>query len=270
MSVRLAGRALHAGGPSAVTLGLGPGPTRLEAEGASVPLAEARLVRTDHGVAVALGEGGPVIDLVEHLLAAIGALGAHEGLVARVEGGEPPSLGGGALGFARAIAGLALPPRVWLRIARPFRFALGPSAYALEPGDAPRLAVSIAFDHPAIGAQSAAWQGDRGDFLARIAPARTFGFVRDHAALLAAGRARGATLGELLVFDEQGVAPGCAPAGRDEPARHKLLDLAGDLALYGGPPLGLVTAHRPGHGPSHAMIRAALAEGALLRGPCAP
>jgi len=50
----------------------------------------------------------------------------------------------------------------------------------------------------------------------------------------------------------------------DEPVRHKLLDLLGDLYLHGGPPLGCVRAHRPGHAPNARALRRALAEGVLV------
>ena len=54
------------------------------------------------------------------------------------------------------------------------------------------------------------------------------------------------------------------PFARDEPARHKLLDLIGDLYLYGGPPIGTVTAFRPGHRVTHAVMREALARGIVV------
>jgi UDP-3-O-[3-hydroxymyristoyl] N-acetylglucosamine deacetylase len=56
-----------------------------------------------------------------------------------------------------------------------------------------------------------------------------------------------------------------APFLADEPARHKLLDLVGDLYLYGGPPRGRVRATRPGHGATHEAMRRALAEGLVAR-----
>jgi UDP-3-O-[3-hydroxymyristoyl] N-acetylglucosamine deacetylase len=55
------------------------------------------------------------------------------------------------------------------------------------------------------------------------------------------------------------------PFSADEPARHKLLDLIGDLYLHGGPPLGLVRALRPGHAANAAAIQQALAEGIVER-----
>ena len=224
------------------------------------------MARADHGVAIEDG-AGLAIDLVEHLCAALGALGVREGLVVRVFGPELPLLDGGAARWVAALGALGLassPPRS--RVTRAATLEVGDARYELAPGDGPALEVHVAFDHPAIGAQRAAWEGDAGDFARRIAPARTFGFARDALALQAAGRARGVDLASTLVFDDVGVVAGCAPAEPDEPARHKLLDLVGDLFLSGGPPRGRVVAHRPGHAATHAMVRRARDEGILA--PC--
>jgi len=68
----------------------------------------------------------------------------------------------------------------------------------------------------------------------------------------------------LVVADDAIHASGAA-FSRDEPARHKLLDLAGDLYLYGGPPEGELSARRPGHAATHEAVRRALAQGILSR-----
>lgn len=273
MFVRLDGAGLHGGARASVALRAAPGPTSLGAgEAQGRPLSAWRVVRADHGVCVACG--AETIDLVEHVLAAIGGLGLFQGVEVRVTGGEVPLLDGGAAEVARALAGFGVAPVAPpLVVTRPFSLAVGDATYAIEPAslaDPDRRSVSVAIDfaHPRIGRQEARWDGDPADFLDRIAPARTFGFLRDHAALLAAGRARGvdqAALSAVVVFGERDVEPPCVLRGEDEPARHKLLDLVGDLALYGGPPRGHVRAERPGHRATHAFVAAALAEGALLQ-----
>lgn len=272
MFVRLDGTGLHGGARASVALRAAPGPTSLavgEAEGR--PLRLWRVERADLGVRVACGD--ETIDLVEHVLSAVGGLGLHQGVEVRVTGGEVPLLDGGAAEVTRALASFGVSPVVPpLVVTRPFSLALGDAAYAIEPAsladpDRRSVSVTIDFAHPRIGRQEARWDGDRADFLERIAPARTFGFLRDHAALLAAGRARGVderTLHAVVVFGERDVEPPCVLRGEDEPARHKLLDLVGDLALYGGPPRGHVRAERPGHRATHAFVAAALAEGALV------
>ena len=205
-----------------------------------------------------------VVELVEHAAAAIGGLGLHRGVELLVAG-EVPLLDGGAATLARARAGLGVAqsaPR--LRVVRAFEMEIGASRYRVEPASEIDVRCEIDFSHPAIGRQSAEFRGDSADFLARVAPARTVGFARDHAARLARGRARAVDLSAVVVFDDDGLYPGCDLASAAEPARHTLLDLIGDLSLFGGPPRGRVSASRPGHAATHAFVRAALAAAALV------
>ena len=269
--IRLEGVGLHGGGRCAIELSRASGPTTFVADGDSASLAELSIVRADRGVCVRLGgEGRRTIDLVEHALAAIGAARVFRGLRVAVEGGEVPLLDGGARAIANALAALELaesPPP--LRIVRHFEVTIDGSRYGMTPAPAPEVETVIDFAHPAIGRREASWRGDREDFLHRIAPARTFGFRSEHAALLASGRARAVDLRAVVVLDDDAVASD-AFAGDDEPARHKLLDLIGDLALFGGPPCGLVRAERPGHARTHRAVRHGIEVGALVVDPPDP
>ena len=269
-SVLLRGSALHRGGPAEVrlsrALGLSsqtPGPVIVEQRGATARLDELRPERTDRGVTVATADGRVRVDLIEHLLAAVGGLGVCGGLVVAVDGDELPLLDGGALRFAEALLALDLPRGRALRVTREAVLEHGRSVYRFAPGAAPSLRVEVDFPPP-VGRQRAGWGGDAGDFVARIAPARTFGWAHELGALRAAGRAAAVDLESVLVFDERGPIAGCRPPSPDEPARHKLLDLAGDLALYGGPPIGAIDALAPGHTATHAVAARALALGVLV------
>jgi UDP-3-O-[3-hydroxymyristoyl] N-acetylglucosamine deacetylase len=248
-----------------VRLSRSEGPIVVAQGGAEAPLDELRPVRTDRGVTVATVDGRVRVDLIEHLLAALGGLGIGEGV--RVEvGDELPLLDGGALAFAGALRSLELPssrPRP-LRVVAETTLEHGRSVYRFTPGARVDLRVEVDFPAP-VGHGRAAWAGDDADFVARIAPARTFGWVAELEALRAAGRAAEIDLAAVLVFDERGPLPGCRPPGPDEPARHKLLDLVGDLALHGGPPLGAIEALAPGHTATHAIVARALAGGVLAR-----
>ncbi len=264
MTTRLVGVGLHGGRSASVRVSRCDGWSRFLASGEAVELGAPTIVRCDQGVSIAVGAA--TLDLVEHAAAALGGLGLREGVSLEVEGGEVPLLDGGAAELVRALSSLGVapsPPR--LVVTRAWETSIGASRYALEPSEGVELACEIEFEHRAIGAQRAVFHGDPAEFAREIAPARTFGFARDHAALLARGRARAVPLDAVIVFDDEGVTPGCRLAWPDEPARHKLLDLIGDLALYGGPPRGRVVATRPGHAATHALVRAALATGALAR-----
>ena len=86
-----------------------------------------------------------------------------------------------------------------------------------------------------------------GRYAREIAPARTFGFTRDFDALRNMGLIRGGSLENALVLDDKGLMNEGGLRFPDEFCRHKLLDLIGDLALFGAPILGRVVAERAGH-----------------------
>lgn len=261
----LEGMALHAGVAVRVVLHAAPGPTRFVQHGRAAALADLHVARADAGVCLVGPGGAPAIDLCEHLLAAMGGMGVRDGVEVHVDGPELPLLDGGAAAWVAALERIGAPrgPAA-LEVARAARFAEGNACYRLEPSDTMRIEVDVEFPAP-VGREQAAWSGDADDFRQRIAPARTFGWVADHADLLVRGRARGARAASgLLVFDGDAPLAGCAPPGPDECARHKLLDLIGDLATAGGLRSGILHAHRPGHAATHAVVRRALAEGALV------
>src|SRR5947208_5066542 len=116
----------------------------------------------------------------------------------------------------------------------------------MTPSNRLVLKYKIDFAHPAIGRQTYQFDYHHDNFLRKIAPARTFGFVRDVEKLRAAGLARGGTVENCIVLDDQAVINGPLRF-RDEFVRHKILDLLGDLALIGRPIAGEITAHRAGH-----------------------
>jgi UDP-3-O-[3-hydroxymyristoyl] N-acetylglucosamine deacetylase len=175
-------------------------------------------------------------------------------------------LDGGALELSRALLTLGLKreaPR--LLVTRRAELLEGESRYAFEPGDSPTLAVEVHFG-AGIGRQRAELRGEAGEYLAEIATARTFGFESDAEDLRARGRARHVDPTAVVVLDADGRAlPPSAPLQPDELARHKLLDLMGDLFLYGGPPRGRVSADRPGHAATHSVMKQALEAGLLAR-----
>jgi UDP-3-O-[3-hydroxymyristoyl] N-acetylglucosamine deacetylase len=138
---------------------------------------------------------------------------------------------------------------------------VGASVYELSPGDHPRVSVAIELDDPRV-AREASWDGDPLDFAARIATARTFCLASELDELARLGLASHVTPEMVVVLGDEILAAGRAFEA-DEPARHKLLDLVGDLFLHGGPPLGRVHARRPGHRATHEALRIATERGAL-------
>ena len=263
----LRGVALHRGGPATVRIEAAAGPITIVQRGVEASLADLQIARADRGVTLASADGRIRVDLVEHLFAALGGLGVRAGVRITIDDDELPLLDGGARLFAEAILALGVAPEPASSppvITRNASISRGNAVYVFTPGRDVALRVDVEFRAP-VGRQSAAWSGDADDFVKRIAPARTFGWADEHAALLASGRAVAVDLAAVLVYGDDGAIAGCRPATKNEAARHKLLDLIGDLAIHGGPPRGSLTVQRPGHAATHAVVAQAFALGVLAR-----
>jgi UDP-3-O-[3-hydroxymyristoyl] N-acetylglucosamine deacetylase len=105
---------------------------------------------------------------------------------------------------------------------------------------------SISFDHPLLRHQSRTVRLTEEAFTDDIAPARTFGFLKEVEALRQKGLALGGSLDNAVVLGETGVL-NSSLRFEDEFVRHKILDAVGDLALLGHPIIGHLVAHRAGH-----------------------
>ncbi len=262
-SVILEGIGLRSGRPASVVLHARPGPFGFRVDGVEMPLCAVHVEDTDRATVVRAGTS--VIATVEHLLAACAALGLHDGLAVEVLGGEVPLLDGSSRAFAHALSAMNLAPSsARVTVVRDETLAYLESRYSFRRGAATRVAVTLSFDDPRL-ATDAVWTGERDDFLTRIAGARTFAFAHEVDALVRAGQASHVDPESVVVLTPDAVLASGAPFTADEPARHKLLDLIGDLFLYGGPLVGGVHAFRPGHRATHAILRQALERGIIAR-----
>ncbi len=257
------GTGLHTGAPARVTLEAREGPVVLRQGGIEAQVADLSVVRSPRCTAVEARGGALRIATVEHALAALAGLGIRRGVVLHVEGPELPLLDGGALAWCEALDRLGLPPVApAVRVARQGSVEVGASRYDFVPGDRSEVEVRVEFDGVTIEPE-ARWDGSARDFRLRIAPARTFALARELATLSEGGLARHAPPDAVVVLTPDGALWAGPPFSPDEPARHKLLDLVGDLFLCGGPPLGRVRALRPGHAATAQATHRALAEGLL-------
>lgn len=230
-------------------------------DGRTTSLAELDVV--DATRSTTLGQGDLRIGTVEHVLAALAGLGLYEGVRIVVEGSEMPLADGCSAAFSDALAVLgAEPSRPPSIITRAHEISIGESRYVFEPHDDVALEVHVDFADARI-AKIARWDGDPRDFRERIAIARTFGFAHEVEALAARGLASHVAPESVVVFRPNEVLFSGRPFEADEPARHKLLDLAGDLFVHGGPPIGRVIAHRPGHAATHAAVAKARSMGVV-------
>jgi UDP-3-O-[3-hydroxymyristoyl] N-acetylglucosamine deacetylase len=189
------------------------------------------------------------IQTLEHLAAALHVLGVDSVEIV-LKGGEIPIMDGSAAPLAEAIleAGLSPLPQTGrsIRILKPHTIRLEGSSLSFSPDPDFRVSYAIDFRHPLIGRQEISFSLTRKLFLEEIAPARTFGFLKDVARLRERGLALGGNLNNAVVLDEKKIISGPLRF-RDEFVRHKVLDLIGDLALLGHPLLGHFRAERAGH-----------------------
>ncbi|MCT7985189.1 UDP-3-O-acyl-N-acetylglucosamine deacetylase [Laspinema sp. A4] len=200
---------------------------------------------------------------VEHLLAALMAMGVEDARI-EVDGPELPLLDGSALPWVEAIAQVGLVPTTPKNQPEIFPLSLPISVYEGDafvsaiPSPELRFSYGIDFPEPAIGNQWYSWSPSQSSFATEIAPARTFGLARQIEQLQAAGLIKGGTLENALVCGETGW---INPPLRfpNEPARHKILDLVGDLSLLGPLPLAHFIAYKASH-KLHIQLVRALAE----------
>jgi len=258
-SVGCTGIGLHSGRP--VRLALKPAPPehglcfRRTDVGVEIPARLEYVARLDH--ATTLSRDGVGVETVEHLLSALYALGVDDAVV-EVDGPEIPILDGSAAPFVILIheAGLRpLPtPRRYLKVTRPVEVVRGGKSIRIVPADHFQVTYTIGFDHPLLRHQVVSYRVTGETFAESIAPARTFGFLREVEMLRRNGLALGGSLENAVVIGETGVLNNKLRF-EDEFARHKVLDAVGDLALLGYPLVGHVQASKAGH-----ALHAALAQ----------
>ncbi len=215
---------------------------------------------TDHVVdshfATTVGAFGVKVRTIEHLMAAAHALGI-DNLLVDVTAEELPAVDGSSKPFVELLesAGrVSLPaPRRSLVIEEPVRVEDGTRWIQILPADSLRISYTLDHDHPAIGLQVASLPVTAEVFAAEIAPARTYGFLRDVGAMRKNGLARGGSLDNAVVVGKRSVLNGTLRFA-DEFVRHKILDLVGDLFLLGRPLVGHVVARNGGHSLNHRLL----------------
>ena len=283
----LSGKGLHTG--LSLTVEFCPAPEsygykiqRVDVEGQPIieALAE-NVTETQRGTV--LSNGTERVSTVEHGLSALYASGIDNCLI-KVNGPEFPILEGSAKLYVENIQRVGVieqeSEKEYLVVAEPieYRDEKSGSVLRIEPADEFAVSVLVSFDSSSISNQHAELK-QMEDFSTEIAAARTFVFVRDIEPLLAAGLIKGGDLDNSIVLYERemsqerydriadamniprmdakklGYINHRPLVWENEPARHKLLDVIGDLSLVGKPIKGHVTAYRPGHRVNNLLAR---------------
>jgi UDP-3-O-[3-hydroxymyristoyl] N-acetylglucosamine deacetylase len=199
-----------------------------------------------------LGVGEAKVRTVEHLLASLAASGVDDARI-EINGQEVPLLDGSAKNWCEAIAQAGIINhsntqfvKVPITPTEPIWIRENDSFVAALPASETRFTYGIDFEYQVIGNQWHSWNSSQEDFATEIAPARTFGFAEQIEQLKQVGLIQGGNLSNALVCSHSGwVNPPLRFT--NEPARHKLLDLVGDISLLGQLPIAHVIAYKASH-----------------------
>lgn len=256
--VEFSGVGLHSGAPVRMRLlpasaGSGVVFRRTDLDGFEIAATGRNVAKVSY--ATSLMRQGVLISTTEHLLSALLGMGI-DNMIVELDNLELPILDGSALAYVEAFRAVGLKTqrrrREYLRILKSVEVREGDKFIGVYPGEGYSVSYQIDFPAP-IGRQGYIVDLATGAYEREIAPARTFGFREDEQKLRDMGLIRGATEQSVIVLTRQGVQNGPLRF-RDEFARHKVLDLIGDLALAGHQILGHVVAERAGHAMHTALV----------------
>jgi UDP-3-O-[3-hydroxymyristoyl] N-acetylglucosamine deacetylase/3-hydroxyacyl-[acyl-carrier-protein] dehydratase len=197
---------------------------------------------------ITLEKDGVRVCTVEHILSAFAGLGVDNAFV-ELDQDEPPVADGSSLPFCEAILEAEIEPfGIPKREISPFQpiwIKEKDRSISILPDQELRITYSIEFPYPGVGSQSASFRISSGVFMKEIAPARTFGFLEEIEPLQKRGFFKGGSLENAVVISKDGILNE-EMRFEDEPVRHKILDLIGDLSLV-GTIKGHIVATRSGH-----------------------
>ncbi len=259
---------LHSGAP--VNLRILPAPAntgivfrRVDLDGFEVEAVGRNVARVSY--ATSLMKKGVLISTTEHLLSALVGMGIDNAFV-ELDNLELPILDGSAQPFVELIRKVGVRkqrrPRTYIRISRALELRESNKFIAIYPAETYSVSYTINFPHPLIGHETFSLDLSNEQYVSNIAPARTFGFLHEAEAMRQQGLIRGASNENALVLTKKSLVN---PPLRfqDEFVRHKILDLIGDLALFGRQILGNVVADRAGHAMHTALVSRVLRDRTL-------
>ena len=232
---------------------------RQDLGGAQIPALISHVIKRARRTA--LRSGDATVDTCEHCLSAVAGLGI-DNLLIEIDGPELPALDSSSQPYLEALTEAQVTaldaPRRRLEITQPVVVRHNDAMVAAVPSDEPNMQVLFDLDYGQdthIGRQFRVFSFSNGDYAQQLAPARTFVLETEIEALRTAGLGTHLTEEDVLVIGAQGPLGKNAFRFPDEPVRHKIVDLIGDLYLLGAPIHGRIIAHKSGHALNHAMVR---------------
>ncbi len=257
--VECSGVGLHSGAPANLRIlpasaGTGIVFRRTDLDGFEVEAISRNVAKVSY--ATSLMKKGVLISTTEHLLSAFIGMGVDNAVI-ELDNLEVPILDGSAQPFVEMITQAGVRQqrrkRVYLKILRPYELQEGDKFIGVYPAERYSVSYAIDFPHPLIGSETFQVELSNGSYVRQIAAARTFGFLEQQNAMLNMGLIRGASRENCVVLTRQGI-DNPPLRFQDEFVRHKVLDLIGDLALFGKRILGYVKADRAGHALHTAIV----------------
>ena len=220
------------------------------------------VVEPDHVIGVergtSIGIDGSKVHTIEHVLAALAVRGI-DNLRIELDSSEPPVGDGSSLPFWKALQEAGLTEldaeRRRYRVEEPIFYEDGGVEITLLPSDRLQVSFSIDFDHPLVQHQFESFEITPDTFEKEIAPARTFGFLREIEQLREAGLIRGGNLRNAIVIGDDEILSEERLRFPTELVRHKILDLLGDLKVLNVDIQAHIIAHRSGHRTHLALVQ---------------
>lgn len=251
--VLIEGTGIHSGAPCAVRLYPAVGGYGIKFARPGRPAVAASWKFADAEASdrrtVLVGEGNERFEQIEHLMAALEAMGISDALVEQ-QGPEVPFLGGGSREFMDALAAPGVVEsggrRRVLEIVRPIVLEDGNVLMVATPHNGLRLSVFVEFPGTVVGNAGFSLEVSEGSFHEEVSRARTFALARDLEMLRGMGLIKGGNLDNAVVFDQEKYYNESLYYP-DEVVRHKIIDLLGDLALLNTGLRGHFWAWRAGH-----------------------
>lgn len=215
--------------------------------------------------ATSLMKQGVLLSTTEHVLAAMYSSGI-DNVYVELDALELPILDGSSKPYIEMLTRAGVRrlrrPRKFLRVVKALELAEGDRRIGIYPSNEFRVHSFVDYRHPAVGPQEVEMVVNRESFARELAPARTFGFMKDFPGMQSMGLIRGGSIENAIVLDERGIMNGPLRFP-DEFGRHKALDLIGDLALVGRPLLARIEAHKAGHALHTQLVTRLLADRSL-------
>jgi len=252
--VSFKGVGLHMGKEVTMTLEPAPVNSGIVFERKDLPGSPQIRARVDKVISnmrgTSIGEGEVKVYTVEHILAALSGL-KIDNVIIKMDGEEVPAADGSALPFVELIKKAQIEeqkaPRSFFKVKEPFWLEEGNKRVMVLPDDKLKITYVVDFPHSPLKTQFAEFIIDEEAFIREIAPSRTFGFMEEVEELRKKGLIQGGSLENAVVIDKNGILNKKGLRFPNEPVRHKILDLLGDLYLLGEPIQAHILAIKSGH-----------------------